>query len=226
MSEDDYWEVSDRETKNRILEAARAILYETDSRRLVMRDLVTRAHTSNAVVYRLFGSKDMVLSAILHREAQRLNVLAGDRSSKDALDNLFAMVELTGKTFFEGSSFIRHASSCLLSGSGELIRAHDKEAIGFWAEMLEPLVDEGFIDKRTNIGVLALHVLSSQIEVVRLQLLADIDEANFAAQFGYSVAAACGMRATPAAGDRFKKRLEAYEAILSAGLTDRFSVQA
>ncbi len=153
----DGYSLRKEEFKNRILDAAEALILETGDVSFSTRDLAKSADVSFATPFNHFGSKLGVLDAIIERSLTRMPQSKNQRVG-DSIDGLLTAVHPAINYYSKQSKLYRPIYGAVLgrtsdirnSGSPSLMRA-----IAMWRQSLLDAKSEGLITKSRNIDLIA-----------------------------------------------------------------------
>ncbi|MCP5182126.1 MAG: TetR/AcrR family transcriptional regulator [Pseudomonadales bacterium] len=141
--------------RQRIIEAARALIRDTAETGFSMRQLARDAGVSLVTPYNLFGSKLAILQVLLDEDladyATELN-----RSRRDPLNRIFEAVTL-GRVYFErDEAYYRAVMSAVhaepATGFRSVFRAPRR---ALWARLVRAAVEGGYIDPSCPVEVTA-----------------------------------------------------------------------
>ncbi len=156
--EEDVKETTQREAgkadrRQRIVDAARALLEEDGNVNLSMREIAKRAKVSIATPYNLFGSKRAIVLAVLE-DVREFHERFASAKDLQAIERVFEALALTLSYHVDQPEFYRTLWASLLDSSGcadlraELITPQSGQ---FWSDLLDQAVKEGTLARDTDV---------------------------------------------------------------------------
>lgn len=140
------------ERRQRIVQAARSLIHESDAGGVSMRAIAARAEVSLATPYNLFGSKRAIIQAMLE-DAREFGRDFQKVEARVAFDKVFEALRLTFTYLEAEPEFYKTIWACLLDTAStpdlraELTPPHSG---AFWLGLLTQAADEG--DLRSDIA--------------------------------------------------------------------------
>ena len=213
-------EAGKEERRRQIIAAARALIRETGSTGLSMRELARRAGVSLATPYNLFGSKGAVVLAVL-QDVREYRERFGAMPLADPIDRLFAAIALALEYYHADPAFYKTLWREVFSASSEVRAAiYNPKRDAFWRSLIADAYAAGVIEARIDPELL-LHQLDHQFRSIMLDwVVGELapDALEPAIRLGYALilngAATPGWHAALAA-----RIADAQDALRSAGVT-------
>ena len=193
---------------DRILEAARALIRESNGVGFTMKDVARRAGVAPATPYNLLGSRDGLLYALLNRLLDDLFIGVIKYRATDPLEHPVEAAAFGAEVFAADSVVLRELLAVFLGTLDELHRPwFMHRSLTFWRHSLEAAVrlkrlpaDEAERDDLARL--LMLHFVGC----VNLWVHGDLDDPGFQAQVVYGT---CRIM-LGFADEAGRKRLEAH----------------
>jgi len=147
--------------RKRILNAARALIRETEKTRFSMRTLAERSGVSLVTPYNLFGSKQAIMGTLLD-EDMAVYGRQLSRSRKDPLDRIFHAVTLGTRHFAQDEGYYRAVLSAVYADtpSDEYRAKFGGPRLALWRSLVQAAIDGKYLRADTDTRVLALHLSS------------------------------------------------------------------
>lgn len=140
--------------RQRIVDAARALIRESGEAGLSMRAIAARAEVSHATPYNLFGSKRAIIMALLD-DVRDFEKAFQQTASVTALDQIFQALDLTFAYFREEPDFYRTVWACLLDiESSPKLRAEltPPQSDKFWVALLSSAIEQGHLPRERDVS--------------------------------------------------------------------------
>jgi AcrR family transcriptional regulator len=210
-------EAAKAERRRRIVEAAAALAREAGFDSVSMLQIAERAEVSPATLYNLFQTKGAIFQQVFDRDLEEfLNRLA-EAPAVDALDRIFAAVELAASLYAHDPAFYRAMSTAdrqATEGAGVAIRG---PRIVFWQVQVATAVAEGLLRPETDTNLLGV-TLSQFLRGAFPDWAANLITAErMALETTYGIALALLAYATDETAPSLRARIEALQPILAPG---------
>lgn len=181
------------ERRQRILDAAEALVRETDGTAFTMTRLAKRARMSDPTPYNLFGGKGAILYSLLNRAMDQLVSSRGplEETQPAALGPVRAM-ENAANFFIRDPELLRPLYKYQLGEYAKADRpAYMERALQFWLHSLSGLIAEGRFasDARFSATDIAISLLSQSIGLLDLWVQSELGDDEFRARM--MLGAAC-----------------------------------
>jgi AcrR family transcriptional regulator len=160
-------EAGKEERRQRIIQAARELIRETNTTGLSMRELARRAGVSLATPYNLFGSKGAIVLAVMQDVRDyRERFFSGPYA--DPVARIFDAVDLAIEFYLRDPEFYKVLWREIFSATGDVRSAiYNPKRDAFWLGLIEDAVAAGAIGDAVD-PVLLLHQLDHQFRSVML----------------------------------------------------------
>lgn len=144
--------------RQRIVDAARALIRSTEQTGFSMRQLAVEANVSLVTPYNLFGSKQAILVRLLDEDiggfAQELAL-----NTSDALDKVFDAVSLGKDWFARDEAYYRTVLGAVYTESGADYRAAFRTPRrALWRRLVIEAIDAGFLEETPHVDTLTAHL--------------------------------------------------------------------
>lgn len=153
----DGYSLRKEEFKNRILDAAEALILEIGDVSFSTRDLAKNAEVSFATPFNHFGSKLGVLDAIIERSLTRMPQTA-PQTAGDSIDGLLTGAHPAISYYSKQSKLYRPIYAAVLGRTSDIRDSKSPSlvrAIAMWRQSLFDAKSEGLIAKGRNIDLIA-----------------------------------------------------------------------
>ncbi|MBL6749843.1 MAG: TetR/AcrR family transcriptional regulator [Nevskia sp.] len=170
--------------RERLLDAAEALLRQSGGTEFSMVLLAERAEMSQTTPYALFGSKAAILYAVLNRALARARAAERRAAAAEPLEQVLDMVDTLTRSFAAESAFYRPLWRALLGADEPESRAVLlKQSAKLWRNALEPAHARGlpdFIDADHLARELMIHALGITTLWVQNEIGDEPMRANYA----------------------------------------------
>ncbi|MCE3288016.1 MAG: hypothetical protein K0R83_28 [Caulobacter sp.] len=153
-------EIGKVERRRRIVEAADALVRELGFEAVSMVDIARRAGLSPATLYNLFQTKAAIYGEVFDRDLAQYERLVEAAPAADALERLFAAVDIAAGLYAAQPAFYRAMMQAGMAG-GVLRRAISEPRQGFWQGQVANAVADGAL--RPGVDVVALGAVVTQL---------------------------------------------------------------
>jgi AcrR family transcriptional regulator len=145
-----------RERRERILDAAEALVREAGGVAFGMRELAERAGLSQATPFNLFGSKGAILAALVERSLEvQHRELAATRGA-DPMDRVLQLADRTVRAYTEDEALYRPLLRALVGASGRGAPAPLLEpCTELWRASLREAEQGGLLDPDLDVDLVA-----------------------------------------------------------------------
>lgn len=151
-------EVGKEERRQRIIQAARAMIRETGSTGLSMRALAERAGVSLATPYNLFGSKGAIVLAVL-QDVRTFQARFSQVRSTDPFDRIFAAVALAVEYYLADPPFYKTLWREVFNTTSDVRSAiYNPVRREFWAKLIRGAAVAGAIAPGIDVEFLLDHL--------------------------------------------------------------------
>ena len=179
-----------QERRQRVLDAAEALIRETGSTDFAMAKLAERAALSGPTPYNLFGNKAAILYALLNRSLDP--VMAGEARVDAKLDSVTRVLSAAGlgaDVFIRDPGFYRPLYQFLL-GVGDPVHrpAFLERSMHYWQYALGPLLGAGTVPLADQGVRLARMMVLNFMAALELWVHEELDHRQFRAQVIYGAA--------------------------------------
>jgi len=204
--------------RQRIVQAARALIRETGETGLSMRALAERAKVSLSTPYNLFGSKQAVLAALLDADIADYQARLRRRGG-DALDTVFDAVKLGSKFFAREPEFYRAVLAAVYGAGSEYRNVFRGPRRAFWRGLVDDAIANGFIAKEIHTEAFATNLVLIYFAAIMDWVSGEMSlrEMELRVQYGFAL---CLLAAATPAGE---PRLRQYHHQFQAGL-ERYAI--
>lgn len=148
-------EAAKSERRERIVDAAWALLREVGMDALSMTMIAERASVSPATVYNLFQTKAAVLQQVFDRDLSAFEKRVAKSRAANPIDRVFRAIEIAASLYRADPGFYR---AMMYGGrrGDTLYSAVSAPRIGFWQGMVAQAVAGGFLRKNTNANIVGV----------------------------------------------------------------------
>ena len=209
-------EVAKSERRERIVDAAWALLREVGMEALSMTMVADRAGVSPATVYNLFQTKAAVLQQVFERDLAAFEKRVAKCRAENSLDRIFVAIEIAASLYRADPGFYRAMMYGGRRGDA-LYSAVSEPRIGFWQKMVARAATEGFVRKDTDAKVVGV-TLSQVARGALCEWAAesiDSQRLDEETQYGFALVLVC--HATPKGSALLQTRIQR----LAVGLSKR-----
>ncbi len=217
------WEQKKEEKRARIVAAAREMIGETGDTTLSMRPLARRAGVSPATPYNLFGTKQVIIEAVLAADVQQFVERVAAVESADAIQRIFDALRLSVDFYRDEPKFYRALFRALFdAGSLDLARTFDPPRRAFWRDRVKEAIADGGLASDIDARLFAL-ALGHVFGALLLDWVEhDIPLARLEAALGYEFALMLAGAATPTHDRELRERAREFQRqLLSFGPEER-----
>lgn len=175
---------------DRILDAAKSLIIETDGINFTMKDVALRAKVAPATPYNLLGSKDGLLYALLSRSLDALFIGILRYRAADPLEHPVEAAAVAADTFIADGNLHRHVLPVFYGTRDELHRPwFMHRSMTFWSHSLEAAYRQKLIPpEETERDDLARLLMITFIGAMSLWVHGDLDDKQMRAQVIYGFA--------------------------------------
>lgn len=206
--------------RERLLDAAEALVRESGGTEFSMVLLAGRAEMSQTTPYALFGTKAAILYAVLNRALARARAAERRPAAAEPLEQVLDMVDVLTRSFAAESAFYRPLWRALLGADEPESRAVLlRQSAKLWRNALEPARLRGlpdFIDADHLARELMIHALG----VTTLWVQNEIGDEPMRANYTLGTALLLLTVAQGAERERILKRLQRARKLLPVGFGD------
>ncbi len=175
--------------RDRILDAAGALIRATAGTDFTMLEVAEKAGVSPATPYNLFGSKHGLLYALLNRSLDELFRGAMTFSAASPLEHPLQAGDIAAELFARDPVFYRPLFLVLLGVRDEVHRPRFMErSLDYWRHSLEGVLAERHLADEGDRDDLSRALLVHFAGVLELWIHGDLDEAGFRAQITFGTA--------------------------------------
>ncbi|HSV71480.1 MAG TPA: TetR/AcrR family transcriptional regulator [Methylibium sp.] len=169
--------------RQKMLDAAEALIRQTGGTEFSMRALADAAEVSPATPYNIFGSKEGLLFALLERSLEVFRQKALLFSARDPFEQAIEAVEKAVGLLLADPAMMRPLYQVML-GLSDPIHHPDfiRRAFDFYRRALGGLRAEGVLPTDEDLEILALSMMSHIIGLLNLWVHEDIRDGYFKAQ--------------------------------------------
>ena len=180
------------ERRARIVAATYDLLSEVGRNALSMKMVAARADVAISTLYKLFNSKQAILSTVFDQDLERFKDRLARLASIDAVERIMDTVELATELYRADPKLQR---ALLWREPGPeadvgLDAALREPRIQFWRSLVNAAIDEGQLKTSTDASALAtllIHIFSGAIEDWIANAIS-LDQLRVETQFGFAVA--------------------------------------
>lgn len=206
------------ERRARIVTAAHDLLREVGREALSMKMVAARADVAVSTLYKLFDSKQAILSMVFDQDLERFKDRVAATVSVDLIERIMDTVDFATETYradprLQRALLWRPPS---LEGDASLDAALREPRIEFWRGLVRAAIQEGQLKPSTDANALAtllIHVFSGAIEDWMANAIS-LDQLRAETQFGFAVA--LSVFASSSEAPRLRKRLKILQQSLAS----------
>lgn len=207
------------ERRARIVAAAHDLLREVGREALSMKMVAARADVAVSTLYKLFASKQAILSTVFDQDLARFKDRVAQVAAVDAIARIIDTVDFATEVYradpkLQRALLWRPPSAEAEAGLDAALR---EPRIKFWRHLVRAAIQEGQLKASTDAGALAtllIHVFSGAIEDWMANAIS-LDRLRAETQFGFAVALSAF--ASSAAAPRLRERVKTLQQSLAAG---------
>jgi AcrR family transcriptional regulator len=208
-------ELSKAGRRQRIVDAAAALLRERGFDGVSMLLIAERAEVSPATVYNLFQTKAAVRQQVFDRDLSDYARLVDEALATDALDRIFKAIDIAAELYRADPGFYRAMAEG--GRTGDAPRAAISEPrIGFWCAMVAAARAEGWLAPETDERLLGVALSQHMCGVFSEWAAGAISPERLALETSYGFALALAAYATGDARADLMQRRRQLEAALAA----------
>jgi AcrR family transcriptional regulator len=180
------------ERRARIVAAAYDLLREVGREALSMKMVAARADVAVSTLYKLFGSKQAILSTVFDQDLERFKDRLTQLASVDAIARMMDTVDFATEIYradpkLQRALLWRAPSQEVDAGLDAALR---EPRILFWRSLVRAAIDEGQLRPSTDASALAtllIHIFSGAIEDWMANAIS-LDQLRAETQYGFAVA--------------------------------------
>ncbi len=206
------------ERRARIVAAAYDLLREVGREALSMKMVAARAEVAVSTLYKLFDSKQAILSTVFDQDLERFKDRVTAVAAGDAIERIFDTVDFATEIYRADPKLQRALlwRPPFQEADAGLDAALREPRIRFWRGLVRAAIDEGQLKPSTDANALAtllIHVFSGAIEDWMANAIS-LDQLRAETQFGFAVA--LSMFASSSAAPRLRERVKTLQQSLAA----------
>ena len=208
------------ERRARIVAAAYDLLREVGREALSMKMVAARADVAVSTLYKLFDSKQAILSTVFDQDLERFKDRLAQVASIDAIERIMDAIDLATEVYRADPRLHR---ALLLRPPGPeaeadagLDAALREPRIQFWRGLVRAAIDGGQLKPSTDAGSLAtllIHIFSGAIEDWMANAIS-LDQLRAETQFGFAVV--LSVFASSSVAPRLRERVKTLRQSLKA----------
>lgn len=182
------------ERRARIVAAAHDLLREVGREALSMKLVAARAGVAVSTLYKLFDSKQAILSMVFDQDLERFKDRLAQLASTDAIERIMDAIDLATEVYRADPRLHR---ALLWRPPGPEAEADEgldaalrEPRIQFWRGLVRTAIDEGHLRPSTDASALAtllIHIFSGAIEDWMANAIS-LDQLRVETQYGFAVA--------------------------------------
>ncbi len=177
--------------RQKIVQAARALITETGSTGLSMRALAVKAGVGHVTPYNLFGSKQAVLLSMLDADLDAFRRALDGSNAADPIAKLFEAARLSVSFWLSDPAFYRTLYSEVFNTAGTQLRlVADPRRDAFWRQLVDEAIAGGAIDRRISAPLFSAVVRQVVVRAVAVWISRNTRRDHLEAELGYGLAVA------------------------------------
>ena len=182
------------ERRARIVTAAYDLLREVGREALSMKMVAARADVAVSTLYKLFDSKQAILSTVFDQDLERFKDRLAQVASVDAIERIMDAIDLAAEVYRADPRLHRallwRPPGPETDADAGLDAALREPRIQFWRSLVRAAIDGGQLRPSTDAGALAtllIHIFSGAIEDWMAKAIS-LDQLRAETQYGFAVA--------------------------------------
>lgn len=149
-------EAGKAQRRRRIVEAAAALVRESDFDAVSMVQIAERAGLSPATLYNQFQTKAAIFREVFDRDLEDFEQRLARARTRDALDRIFVAIELAARQYRRDPEFYRAMARVGGHGANGLATAIRAQRVTFWQSLAADAVAQGCLRPDTDAERLGL----------------------------------------------------------------------
>ena len=209
-------ETSKAERRQRIVEAAEALVRKNGFDKVSMTQIADQAGVAPATLYNLFETKRAIFRQVFDLDLEKYEQLVAELPARGAINKIFASIDLAASLYRRNPEFYRAMARGGGADTGGLRSDVSEPRIAFWHVQIAAAVAQGQLRSNTKSQIVAV-ALSQQMRGAFLEWAARvISPERMAKETAYSFAMTLLAHASEKSAPSLKTRLKRIEIMLMA----------